>query len=185
MSTVSVVLAPLVHVRGRSMCEQSAEITSSPLLQPDTRRVILIWICSCRLVQIDSTLDPCSVTAIVIFICHLHSHVMVLLTKLWRLAPLSSPSRAHLSLTPTSSSLLLCSMPTQVPAESTPLPQWKQAWSGYPPWRWWIDGSLTGKAGGLRVNKCRAALNMKEGKENTSYLSAATESTGMRFTHAR
>lgn len=40
--------------------------------------------------------------------------------------------------------------------------QWKQTWSGYPPWRWWIDGSLAWKfRAGLQVNKHRAVLSME------------------------
>lgn len=53
---------------------------------------------------------------------------------LWCSPFLSSPSRAHLGLT----SPPPC--PPRSQSWSTPHPQWKQAWSGYPPWRWWIDG---------------------------------------------
>lgn len=45
-----------------------------------------------------------------------------------------------------------------------------------------LTAHLRERPGGLRVNKCRAALNMKEGKENTRYLSAAAGWTGMRLT---
>lgn len=156
-----------------------------PLLQPDTRRVALIWIWTCRLVRIDSTLDPCTVTAVVIYICHLHSCDDLGDEAVTIGSSLLPHSSTHISTWPPPPPHCSCvPCPPKSQQWASP-PQWKQAWSGYPPWRWWIDGSLTGKAGGLRVNKCRAALNMKEGKENTRYLSAATDSTGMRFTHAR
>lgn len=123
MSTVSVVLVPLVCVRVSSICEHSTTpppatdwyLKSLPeqemLMQGPHVNIPHIRFLYCDGFHHNTQLSQLSLSGA-------STHTWC---SRWGTGTIiSSPSGAYLSLTPTFSSLLLCSMPTQVQAVSIP-----------------------------------------------------------------